>query len=110
MAICSLLTQTLILFRNTLTGAFRMMFDRSVVVPRCPVHLTHENQPLWGGGTQGEGKSGPWAERAADAKALGWALEDQEEDGRRLVLTGRVVGKDPRCSGMGGQLVGHEKD
>lgn len=42
------------------------------------------------------------AERAADAKALGWALEDQEEDGRRLVLTGRVVGKDPRCSGRGG--------
>lgn len=49
------------------------------------------------------------AERAADAKALGWALEDQEEDGRRLVLTGRVVGKDARCS-WGGALVGHEKD
>ena len=43
------------------------------------------------------------AERAADAKALGWALEDQEEDGRRLVLTGRVVGKDARCN-WGGHL------
>ena len=73
LAILSLLTQTLILSRNTLTGAFRTMFD--------PMLWHHVAQSTWrmkpataGRRHAGVRERALQAERAADAKALGWAL------------------------------------
>lgn len=65
--------RALILSRNTLTGAFRMMFDRMLWHHVAQSTWLTWNQPLRRHLRVRE--RALRAERAADAKALGWALE-----------------------------------
>ena len=79
------------------------------MAPHGPVHLKHEISLCGDWGMQVWRKE--QEERTADAKALGWVLEDRQEDSRgRMMLKGRMVGKDVLNVVGVSVLVGHEKD